>query len=55
MYHRVTTEINLIPYNHIFHIQFILCFITKGIGSNTEKMPPKQQIVLIYQKNEELI
>ena len=54
MYHRVTTEIDFIPYNNIFHIQFILCFITKGIRSSTVKMSALQHDVLIYQKDQEL-
>ena len=55
MYYRVTTETDLIPYNNISHILFILCFIAKGISSSTVKMSPPQQNVLIYQKNQELV
>ena len=51
----VTTEVDLIPYNKISHIQFILCFITRDIRSSKVKMSPPQQNVLIYQKNQELV
>ena len=55
MYHRITTEIDLEPYNNISHIQSILCFITKGVRSSTVKMSPLQKNVLIYQKNQEIV
>ena len=38
MYHRVTTRIDLMPYNNIFHIQSILCFITTGRASRFTKL-----------------
>ena len=54
MYHRVTTEINLMQQN-ISHIYSILCFITRGIRSNAVKMSPPQQKVVIYQKNKKIV
>ena len=38
MYHRVTTRIDLMPYNNISHIQSILCFITTGRASRITKL-----------------
>ena len=54
MYHRVTIETALKPYNNISHIQSILCFITTATRSVSVKMFPPQQNVVIYQKNEEI-
>ena len=55
MYHRVTIETALKPYNNISHIQSILCFITTATRSVSVKMFPPQQNVVIYQKNEEIV
>ena len=55
MHHRMTTEIYLVLYKNISHIQTNFCFIKKGIRSSAVKMSPQQQNVLIYQKNQELV
>ena len=55
MYHRMTTEIYLVPYKNISHIQTNFCCIKKGIRSSTVKMSSPQQNVLIYPKNQELV
>ena len=55
MHLRITSEIDLIAYNNTSHIQFILCFITKGIRSHTVEMSSPQQNVLIHQKNQKLV
>ena len=59
MYHRVTKEIDLMPYNNISLIKSILCLITKGSKSNAVKMSlPPQNVVIyiyIYQKNQEIV
>ena len=55
MCHRITTEIDLVPYDNISHIQSILSFTTKSIRSSTIKMSPLQQNVLISQKNQEIL
>ena len=50
MYHRVTKEIDLMPYNNISLIKSILCLITKGSKSNAVKMslPPQNVVIYIY-------
>ena len=55
MYYMVTTETDLMPYNNISYIQFILCFITIATRSSSVKMFPPQQNIVIYQKNQELV